>query len=238
MNQVRAGRAFTLVELLVVVGVLVAMAAIVLPWGSQVLERQAFERAVEDAMSQAVSARAWAQREGAVAELVALEGGARLEVRAVDLLRDAEEAGDGPDGAASADGMAAALGGSKAARRLKARMERRVADVAARTGIRAEAAVGPEDGAFDPRIEEPWAGLALEDGIVAGTEPPVEEGIRAEFSPADADDERVALFLPDGSAAAVRDLWISRGARVARLTVDPLLGEVRRSDGAPGRRRP
>ena len=238
MNPVRARRAFTLVELLIVVGVLVAMAAVVLPWGSQVLERQAFERAVEDAMSQAVSARAWAQREGAVAELVALEGGSRLEVRAVDLLRDAEDSADAAGGAASADGMEAALRGSKAAQRLKARMERRVADVAARTGIRAEEATGPEDGSFDPRIDEAWAGLALEDGIVAGTEPPGDAGMRAEFSPAGADGERVALFLPDGSAAAVRGLWIWRGTRIARLTVDPLLGEVRRSDGAPDRRQP
>lgn len=231
MTTVRARRAFTLVELLVVLGVLVAMAAIVLPWGSQVLDRQSFERAVEDATSQAMSARAWAQREGAVVELVVLDSGTRLEARAVDLLQDAEDAGDG--GAPSADGMEAALRGTKAAQRLKARMERRIADVAARTGVRAEDLAGPEERGFDPRIEEAWAGLALEEGIVAGTEPPEAEGIRAEFSAAGEVEERIALFLPDGSAAAVRELWISRGGRTARISIDPLLGEVRRTDGAP-----
>lgn len=236
MTPVRARRAFTLIELLIVVGVLVAMAAIVLPWGTQVLERQAFERAVEDAMTQAMSARAWAQREGAVAELVAVEGGARLEVRAVDLLRDAEEAADGPGGAASADGMESALRGSRRAQRLKAQVERRIADVAARTGIRAESGGGGSDVAFDARIAEPWAELALDGGIVAGTEPPPDEDLRSEFSAA-AGDERIALFLPDGSAAAVRELWITGGTRAARMVIDPLLGEVRRVDGAPRRSR-
>jgi hypothetical protein len=28
----------------------------------------------------------------------------------------------------------------------------------------------------------------------------------------------------------VRELWISAGARVSRISIDPLLGEVRRSE--------
>ena len=65
-----------------------------------------------------------------------------------------------------------------------------------------------------------------------GVEPPATEDVRSEFA-ASAGDERIALFLPDGSAAAVRELWITDGARAARIAIDPLLGEVRRVDGAP-----
>jgi prepilin-type N-terminal cleavage/methylation domain-containing protein len=125
----RARRAFTLLELLIVIGVLVALSAIVLPYGTQLLDSQSFERTVDDTMSQAMSARAWAQREGAVVELVVTNDGTRIEVRAVDLLRQAE---DGTEGAAGADGMESALRGTRKAQRLKAEMERRVADVANR----------------------------------------------------------------------------------------------------------
>ncbi len=221
MTAVRARRAFTLIELLLVVGVLVALSAIALPYGSQVLDQQAFERTVDDTVSQAMSARAWAQREGAVVELVVAEDGARLEVRAVDLLRQAE---DGAEGADSVDGMEGALRGTKKAQRLKAQMERRVADVAARTGV--------DDGGFDARIPEAWASRTMEGSARAGVEPPAKEDVRSEFA-ASAGDERIALFLPDGSAAAVRELWITDGARAARIAIDPLLGEVRRVDGAP-----
>jgi hypothetical protein len=31
----------------------------------------------------------------------------------------------------------------------------------------------------------------------------------------------------------VRELWITDGARAARIAIDPLLGEVRRVDGTP-----
>lgn len=229
MTAVRARRAFTLIELLLVVGVLVALSAIALPYGSQVLDQQAFERTVDDTVSQAMSARAWAQREGAVVELVVAEDGARLEVRAVDLLRQAE---DGAEGAESVDGMEGALRGTKKAQRLKAQMERRVADVAARTGVEAQVGGSVDDGGFDARIPEAWASRAMEGSARAGVEPPATEDVRSEFA-ASAGDERIALFLPDGSAAAVRELWITDGARAARIAIDPLLGEVRRVDGAP-----
>ena len=65
----------------------------------------------------------------------------------------------------------------------------------------------------------------------AGTEAPSSEAERSEFSTA-AGDERIALFLPDGSAAAVRELWIQAGARSTRISIDPLFGEVRRIDSS------
>ncbi len=227
----RARRAFTLIELLVVVGVLVALAAIALPYGGQVLERQAFEGSADGAVAQAMSARAWAQREGRVVELVVADDGTRIEARAVDLLREAE---DGAEGIASADGMEAALRGSRKAQRLKREMERRVAEVGARAGVEVDAGGGPGggDGGFDARIDEPWASVALERGVVASLERPADVDERDEFA-GDPGEERIALFLPDGSAAAVRDLWISAGARVSRVTIDPLLGEVRRSEPRP-----
>lgn len=232
MTSVRARRAFTLLELLIVVGVLVALSAIVLPYGSQILESQSFEREVDDTMSQVISARAWAQREGGVVELVITADGSQIEARMVDLLREAEDEGDG---ASSADGMESALRGSKKAQRLKAQMERRVADVAARTGVQAETAGGvSQDGGFQEVIREPWALHRLEGGAAASVDAPVAIDVRQEFASSGADD-RIALFLPDGSAAAVRSLWISAGSRIAQINIDPLLGEVRRNDSAAPR---
>ena len=232
MIPMRARRAFTLLELLIVIGVLVALSAIVLPYGTQLLDSQSFERTVDDTMSQAMSARAWAQREGAVVELVVTNDGTRIEVRAVDLLRQAE---DGTEGAAGADGMESALRGTRKAQRLKAEMERRVADVANRAGASAGASMGESgaggDGGFEQTIDESWASRALEFGMHAGTEAPSSEVERSEFSTA-AGDERIALFLPDGSAAAVRELWIQAGARSTRISIDPLFGEVRRIDSS------
>jgi prepilin-type N-terminal cleavage/methylation domain-containing protein len=176
----RARRAFTLLELLIVVGVLVALSAIVLPYGTQLLDSQSFERTVDDTMSQAMSARAWAQREGAVVELVVTDDGTRIEVRAVDLLRQAE---DGTEGAAGADGMESALRGTRKAQRLKAEMERRVADVANRAGANAGAPMGESgaggDGGFEQTIHESWASRELEFGMHAGTEAPSSEAERA-----------------------------------------------------------
>lgn len=222
----RARRAFTLIELLVVVGVLVALAAIALPYGGQVLERQAFEGSADGAVAQAMSARAWAQREGRVVELVIANDGTRIEARAVDLLREAE---DGADGIASVDGMEQALRGSRKAQRLKREMEKRVAEVGARAGVEVDAGGGARDAGFDAEIAEPWASVALERGVIASLERPAAVDERDEFA-SDPGEERIALFLPDGSAAAVRELWISAGARASRISIDPLLGEVRRSE--------
>jgi hypothetical protein len=164
--------------------------------------------------------------------LVVTNDGTRIEVRAVDLLRQAE---DGTEGAAGADGMESALRGTRKAQRLKAEMERRVADVANRAGASAGASMGESgaggDGGFEQTIEESWASRALEFGMHAGTEAPSSEAERSEFSTA-AGDERIALFLPDGSAAAVRELWIQAGARSTRISIDPLFGEVRRIDSS------
>lgn len=213
----RGRRAFTLIELLIVVSVLVALSALALPYVTGMAERQAFDAAVERVVSQAASARAYAQREGVVVELVAVEDGARIEARTVDLLAAAPETG----GVRGVDGRDAAMRGTKAAQTLRREMERRVEAVAARVGAEAPGAAG------DGRIREPWAVNELAPDAVAGTEPPAELDARPEFTPAEGD-VRLALFLPDGSAAAVRDVWVSAGRRTERIAIDPLLGEIRR----------
>jgi hypothetical protein len=131
--------------------------------------------------------------------------------------------------------MESALRGTRKAQRLKAEMERRVADVANRAGANAGASMGESgaggDGGFEQTIQESWASRTLEFGMHAGTEAPLSEEERSEFSAA-ADDERIALFLPDGSAAAVRESWIQAGARSTRIYIDPLFGEVWRIDSS------
>ncbi|MFO0961351.1 MAG: prepilin-type N-terminal cleavage/methylation domain-containing protein [Phycisphaerales bacterium] len=229
-----ARRAFTLIELLVVVGVVVALSAVALPYGTQMLDRQAYESAVDAVEAQAASARAYAQREGCAVELRVVEDGARIEARVVDLLALAAEDA-GADAAPSADGMASALRGTRAAQAMAARMRDRVEAVAERVGASVDASgESGEPGA----IAEPWARVELGSDARADLEAPVFDGAHAgaaallarpEFAAASGP-ERIAIFLPDGSAAAARDLWVTAGGRAARLRIDPLLGEVSRSE--------
>ncbi len=216
----RARRAFTLLELLVVIGILVALAAIVLPYGTGMIERHAFQSAVDSVEAQMVSARAYAQREGVVVELSVEEDGARVVARTVDLLAMAQEAGDGV--LSSADGMDAALRGTRAARALRSKVQERVAAVAAKVG----AGVG-EGGEEPGAIHEGWAALPLEAPIRAtiGNAPNAQE--RPEFELAD-ETGRIALFLPDGSAVAARQLTLYSEHAAIRFTIDPLLGEIHR----------
>jgi hypothetical protein len=109
-----------------------------------------------------------------------------------------------------------------------------VADVAARVGAQV-------DDGQEGEIAESWARVELGPDARAALEAPASDAdhaeragaaalaARPEFAAA-AGNERVAIFLPDGSAAAARDLWVSAGGRAARLRIDPLLGEVVRSE--------
>ena len=84
----RPTRAFTLVELLIVVALLVAIGALVVPTGLESLERRRFESSLDSIVGQLRLARAHARTTAGAVEVTVASNGrdaARLEVRTVDL---------------------------------------------------------------------------------------------------------------------------------------------------------
>lgn len=215
-TQLRTRRsAFTLIEVLITVGVLVAIASLAMPLYTPLLGRQEFDTTIDAARAQCEHARAAAQERGMAIELVVVDGGTRLEARPVDMLADAEDEID-TSSRAGGDGMAEALEGSAAARALGAKMRHKIEQISpgARRGNESDL----------PELNEAWASLDLLDGMTASVEAPAESDERAEFN--GGTEGRVALFLPDGSATATRGCWLSTGARIVRLDVNPLLGHA------------
>jgi hypothetical protein len=217
-----AARAFTLLELLMVLGVAIALASLVMPLYTPMLERQEFDSTVDAAVAQCEQARAAAQERGMAIELVVTDAGTRLEARPVDLLADAEDDVD-TNGHFHVDGMEKALQGSAAARALGAKMERKLREIS--PGVRR----GNESDL--PELNEPWTSLDLGMGVSASVEAPEQSDQRAEFT--GGTDGRVALFLPDGSAIAARGCWLTWGTRSVRVDVNPLLGHAARRDVMP-----
>ncbi len=215
----KAVRAFTLLELLMVLGVAIALASLVMPLYTPMLDRQEFDNTVDAALAQCEQARAAAQERGMAIELVVTDAGTRLEARPVDLLADADDDVD-TNGHFYVDGMERALQGSAAARALGAKMERRMRDIS--PGVRR----GNE--ADLPELNESWTTLDLSAGVCASVEAPEQSDQRAEFN--GGTDGRVALFLPDGSAIAARGCWLTWGSRSVRVDVNPLLGHAARRD--------
>lgn len=223
-----ARRAFTLLELLFVIGVLLVIAAIAYPLYAPMLDRQEFDTAVESAVAQCQQARASAQSRGVAVEVVVLDGGTRLEARTVDLLSDAD---DGParDGIFNADGMDAGLRGSAGGQRKAAEMKQAIARAGnAAMGAGGAGFEGSQSAALDAVIGQ----LTLSQNITASVQRPQHSAERAEFN--DAIEGRVALFLPDGSATAVRGFWLMTGMRAARVDIDPLLGHATRREVSAG----
>lgn len=227
-GRARATRArgFTLLELLLVVGIAVALGALAMPVYLPLLARQEFAGTVDAVVAQCESARAAAQRRGMAIELVVAEGGTCIQARPVDLLADAEDDVQG-QGIYHVDGMEGALAGSGKARALRAEMERRVRDIA--PGVRRGSGADLEE------LTESWAILQLERGVVASLEEPVDGptphdgdagAYAGEYADVFPDGGRIALFLPDGTAIASGGCWLTSETRVARLDVDPLLGRV------------
>lgn len=264
-RHARARQAFTLLELMLVLAVTLAIAALSFPLYAPLLQRQGFDTSVEEVIAQCTRARAEAQARGVAVEVAVTAGGTRLETRVVDLMADAQD-DPATEERTRADGMDAALRGSAIARAEKSKwdaaMARRAASGTARNPRE-------DDGAV---LQRPLGELALEDGVVASIEAPAvletESGVgdaagegevasmgavrgRSADSTEAADaavagsaagsaggadagmaDGRIALFLPDGSATAVRGVWVVQdgGARMARVEVDALLGRAVRRD--------
>ena len=206
-------RGVTLLELLLAIALLLALAGLVLPALFDRLTERAFESSAEIVRSQLLLARAYAQATGEPIEVLFESDPPRVAARRFDVgLVDPERGGEAPG-------------------------EENLRDEP--FGV---TSLDDEQAPETLRIPEPWADRVLADGVwIADRSGFAEEGtgglgaatgIRAaggEELEIKGDETlrtiRLALFMPDGSAVLAEPVWI-RGAhgRRGRLTVNHWTG--------------
>jgi len=209
-----ARRAFSLLELLIALTLVVAMIAVSAPVIAPLLDERLFESTADDLLLRLRLARAHAQAEGRAVEVIYAPDARRVEARHFD-----PEATDDAGAFAaidSSDGHAARTPGDGDAD------SRSIPDGWARLVLdtRCTLAVRPPDAARE-QLDEAGLLEAIEatmDEQAAATESAA--GDRPAATPL-----RLAIFLPDGAALLAIDTWLSdAGGRVGRLGVNPFTG--------------
>jgi len=220
----RAG--FTLLELLVVVGILVVLMGLAVPMVASSLDRRRLASVAEEVIGSMLMARAHAQAEGVTVEIVlaqpqegprAERGSQRLLAREIDLHAPPYEDEDGP-----------------------APLMRAWADVAIDWPLRVRV-VPPDDefqdDAVDPRLRSlNRADVATRDGSsrAAGGARGSRSGVWSTNRETDAR-ERIAVFAADGSAlVAPRVRVYAPDGRFLDILVNPFTGLPRLESTTPG----
>lgn len=203
-------RSLTLLELLLAIGLLLAMAALVFPTVVKGFGERAFESSAEIARNQLLLARAHAQAAGQPVEVTYYSPPSRVEARLFRAgLRDIEQ-GQYRQAVGSAD-----------------------------DGLNDELLFGDEESDPEALIPEGWASRHLADGVWITDRPPgrasgFDEGeiaaVEGDRQPPDGLSEpprriRLAVFLPDGSALLGEPAWIGDAdGRLGKLQVNPWTG--------------
>ena len=227
--------AMTLLEVLIALVLLAALAAIVAPTVINRLDERAFEAAADGTNEQLMMARAHAQVTGEAVEVTYSPVTGQVQARVYapwDAQRDLDaiEPGTSPL-ASSARENPFPAGGSNETR-------------GDSSGLLTNAS---SDADKDSAIAEAWAVRPLGRGIRIGTHPPA-SGDEAEmeeiclpdgtlvsvardrdadvlYALAQGQDVRLAVFMPDGSAMVGNDLWLDDGqGRLGRITINPWSG--------------
>lgn len=217
-------RGFTLLELLIAIALLLALAALSVPAILRTLDDRRFETAVEITTSQLLLARAHAQSTGSAVEVLYRSSPGRLEAR----IFQPGEMGDGEIPAGfDADYVDAPEEGEETG------------------GFRSLAWNEEEEPAGV--IFEGWALLALPEGIQISDSPPGGaedllistaefegeswgEGFSPPVAPSNWQQDqpetiRLAVFLPDGSALICEPAWLwDDDRRQGRLSINPWSG--------------
>ena len=214
----------TLVEMLIVIALLAAIGAIVLPYVAAGLNERAFETAADTTSEQLVLARAHAQATGEPVEVRYHASTAQVEARmfspwlpGFEFMQPWKSAS--PVGAASTTTSNAAFDES------------------------ATRCVDPGGSARnDGAIAESWANRSLSHGIRLANRPPAkavqsddQRAARSEdhgsnptnltASSDERDDIRLAVFMPDGSALMGAPIWFNDDdGRIGKLTINPWTG--------------
>ncbi|MFM7135155.1 MAG: Tfp pilus assembly protein FimT/FimU [Planctomycetota bacterium] len=237
-------RGLSMVELLVVIGIVLAIGALVLPWSLGWLSGRELDNAEDRLAMQLVLARAAARDEGRPVVVVANPEGAECSVEVRFM-----ESGDaaralGPAGSDSRSSMNGP-GRSGAEGALDADED---ADLAMDDGAdsRGSSDGSGRDAAADPAsVFGTWARLRLPPGISIGpasaqvAADPVdaaEEALALEDSSASEAPQTLAIFLPDGTTIVAPLFMLRSDAGMQRaLRVDRVTGRPRASD-APAKR--
>lgn len=238
-------RALTLLELLIALTLIVALGAIAFPMLVDQLPGRRYDEAAEMLVQQCGLARAHAQREGIIVELVCEPETGRVTARR-SALNDAIGVGDDRDDGSSLLGMA---GGEDDAAFMGEGED----------GAMASAAPGgdwlEDDEAEQRIIAAGWAVYRLPNRLRLTLSAPAEEPsgdmgsaealarleaeVRADLEDAEARAMadlqggeapfRIAVFLPDGSALVARPAWLidDRGGRAGVITIDGWTGQAR-----------
>ena len=234
-------RAFSLLELLIAVGVLLGLSALILPAVTSGLSTRGFESALDSLSGQMLLARAHAQRTGRAVVLEfdpgGLGGGSSggsgrgsgrgpgrgpgVTARFFDPERDLKS--DGPTASSDQESTLA---------------DTEIADRPWRIDVDAD----------QNQIHDSWAEVAIDPRIVVSREPPISDESAAdrwEAGPTALQDAesrragssraiRLAVFMPDGTAAMRTDIWLEddeqriASVRVSAWTGQPHLERVTR----------
>jgi len=239
-------RGLSMVELLVVIGIVLAIGALVLPWSLGWLSGRELDNAEDRLAMQLVLARAAAREEGRPVVVVANPEGAEcsVEVRFMES-GDAARALD-PAGTGSGSPMAAARR-SGADGALDEEIDEEIDGEIDPDDDSRGASEGAARGvAADPAsVFGTWARLRLPPGISIGpasaqvaADPldAAEEALALEDSGATDAPQTLAIFLPDGTTIVAPLFMLRSDAGTQRaLRVDRVTGRPRASD-APGKR--
>lgn len=212
----RQHAAFTLLELLVVLGLILAIGAISLPTVLDGVERRRFDSAVDDAIGTLRLARAHARLESITVEVVVVEGPEAeltLLARSIDLASFAEDDSESGD-------SARAIGEPWAERVLAVLL---VSAADSPPGVE-------DDGDAEPESE---ATRSSSDARASSPDPLAMAGSGRGESPRR--ETRIAIFAADGSAPVVAPLRLrDEHGRRATVRVNPWTGLASLDRGAAG----
>ena len=241
LSDTRRARAVTLIELLIVLGLLVAIAALALPTTLETLARRQFESDVDSLLGQLRLARNHARTTASAVEVMVApdgEGTIRVTVAGIDvrdLARDAL--------AAEEEGARHGVGSSDRGDKVTS-----AAGAGSRQAIVTSWADARYQLSIDDRVDEdrqPAAGGATGRPNAAETRKPGANDLEAPAVPAgDARDDassgprRIALFVADGGAPIAARLVVhDAGGRSVTIVINPWTGlastDARGSGAAP-----
>jgi len=216
----RLPRGWTLLETLIVLGLLAMLAALVLPAALEGLDERKFESSADVVTSQILMARSHAQATGTAMEVVYEADPPRVSVR--------EFEPDQRSAPAAAQGGSAGRGDTAARPQRAPSPDRSIGDLDAGA---ADSAKVPDAWASRPLAQ----GLTIEGRLPSAVEP-VSSSDEVPRGPTDSVEDlitadapsvlRLAVMLPDGTSMMSRQAWLTDGAgRVAALTINSWTGE-------------
>jgi Tfp pilus assembly protein FimT len=197
-------RCLTLLEVLIVVGLLLGMAAIVAPSVLNTLDEQAFETAADVTGEQLMLARAHAQATGQSVEVRYRPGESRVEARFFLPWMMSYQLAAGEPAQDDSSQRSESTGNSAS--------DSAIAEAWASRAISKSVRIGSQR-------------LVNGEGDIRHATSNLDYAAAIEAELTNTDDVRLAVFMPDGTALLNDPFWFEDdGGRVGRLTINPFSG--------------